>query len=111
MTARLAEMGIDVLNPVEPPPMGDLSLAEAFALIDGRMGLEGNIETHDLMTAAALVLRDKIHRALDDSKGRRHILCPCSGYQENVAPAPAEIDNWMFYISEGVRYAQELAGG
>ena len=111
MIARLADMGIDVLNPIEPPPMGDVSLAEAFALVDGRMGLEGNIETHDLMTAATPVLREKIHRALDDSKGRRHILCPSSGYQENVAPTPAEIDNWMFYISEGVRYAQELADG
>jgi len=105
---RFADMGVDVLNPIEPPPMGDVTLEEAFARVEGRMGLEGNIETHDLMVAGRDELEAKIHAALEAGRGQRHILCPSSGYQENVDPTPQEIDNWLFYIEEGVRYAREL---
>ena len=49
---RFARMGCDMLNPIEPPPMGDLSLREAFSLAGGRMALEGNIEIGDIMTAS-----------------------------------------------------------
>ncbi len=105
---RFADMGIDVLNPIEPPPMGDISLAEAFDTVQGRMGLEGNIETHDLMTASAPELQDKIRQALDAGRGQRFILCPSSGYMENVDPTPAEIRNWLLYIDAGVRYAEAL---
>jgi uroporphyrinogen-III decarboxylase len=105
---RFAAMGVDVLNPIEPPPMGDITMAEAFARVGGRMGLEGNIETHDLMTAGPQELTAKIHATLEAGRGRRLILCPSSGYMENVEPSPQEIDNWLLYISEGVRYAEAM---
>ena len=38
------EMGVDCLNPIEPPPVGGLTLAEAKELIDGRMTLDGGIQ-------------------------------------------------------------------
>jgi len=106
---RFADMGIDVLNPIEPPPMGDVTMAEAFELIGDRMGLEGNIETHDIMTATKEQLRAKIHDSLSAGKGRRMILCPSSGYNENPEPTAREIENWLFYIEEGVRVAEEMA--
>lgn len=102
---RFVEMGVDVLNPLEPPPMGDLTLDEAFAMTGGDMALEGNIETHDLMTAPPELLRAKIHGALDDGRGRRHILCPSSGYAENPEPTEQYIGNLLLYIDEGIRYA------
>lgn len=106
---RFADMGVDVLNPIEPPPMGDVTLAEAFAMVEGRMGLEGNLETHDLMTAEADLIRAQIAAALAAGRGRRLILCPSSGYMENVEPSPAEIRNWLIYIVEGVRMANAMA--
>ena len=106
---RFVEMGVDVLNPIEPPPMGDVTMAEAFGIVDGAMGLEGGIETHDLMGAAKEDLRAKIHANLDAGTGRRMILCPSSGYMENVTPSVREIENWLFYVEEGVRYAESLS--
>ena len=38
------EMGADVLDPVEPPPMGDITLAEAKRRAEGRMTLMGNLQ-------------------------------------------------------------------
>ncbi|MFA6108158.1 MAG: uroporphyrinogen decarboxylase family protein [Candidatus Latescibacterota bacterium] len=106
---RFAEMGIDVLNPIEPPPMGDVTLDEAFDLVGDRMGLEGNLETHDFMTATEEEIRAKMEAALAVGRGRRLILCPSSGYMENVEPSPQEIRNWLVYIEEGVRLADAMA--
>lgn len=106
---RFAAMGIDVLNPIEPPPMGDVSMAEAFDIVGDGMGLEGNIETHDFMTAAPDTIGAKVRQTLDAGRGRRLILCPSSGYMENTTPTPREIENWLLYIEEGVRYAEAMA--
>jgi hypothetical protein len=106
---RFADMGVDVLNPIEPPPMGDVKMEEAFALVGDRMGLEGNIETHDFMTADPEQLLAKVRATLEAGRGRRLILCPSSGYMENVEPSPREIRNWLLYIEEGVRYAGSMA--
>jgi hypothetical protein len=111
LLVRFADLGIDVLNPIEPPPMGDITLAEAFAAVGDRMGLEGNLETHDLMTGTPETLRPRLEAALAAGRGRRHILCPSSGYAERPDPGEQEIENWLFFIEEGVSLAEELAPG
>ncbi|MCC7262991.1 MAG: hypothetical protein IT369_10755, partial [Candidatus Latescibacteria bacterium] len=77
--------------------------------VGDKMGLEGNIETHDIMTADPGKLLAKIHTALEAGRGRRMILCPSAGYMESVEPTPHEIRNWLLYIEEGVRYAEAMA--
>jgi uroporphyrinogen-III decarboxylase len=106
---RFVEMGTDILNPIEPPPMGDVTLEEAFQVVGSRMGLEGNIQSHDLMTGTSESLEAKIHEAIDAGSrdGHRFILCPCSGYMEVPEPSKQLIDNLLFYVEEGVRYAEE----
>ena len=89
--------------------MGDMTMAEAFDLVADRMGLEGGIETHDFMTATTADIEAKAHAVLDAGKGRRLILCPSSGYMEDVTPSEQSIENWCHYIEESVRYADELA--
>lgn len=106
---RFRDMGVDVLNPIEPPPMGDITLGEAYDRVGDTMALEGALQTHDFMVASGEEILAKTRAALEAGKGRRHILCPTSGYQENVEPTAQEIENWLLYIDEGVRYAEELA--
>ncbi|MFW6061014.1 MAG: uroporphyrinogen decarboxylase family protein [Phycisphaeraceae bacterium] len=105
-----AQMGVDVLNPIEPPPMGDVTLDEAFAMTGERMGLEGNIETHDLMTGTPALVREKIDAALASVKGqRRLILCPSSSYMENPQPPGQLIENLLCFVRYGVEAAERLA--
>lgn len=106
---RFMDMGVDVLNPIEPPPMGDLMMSEAFDVVGNYMGLEGNIETHDFMVAPNEELLKKIHETLEAGRGRRLILCPSSGYMENANPTSREISNWLFYVTEAVGYAEAMA--
>ena len=105
---RFVDMGVDVLNPIEPPPMGDMTIAQAFEVAGEKMGLEGGIETHDFMMGSKAQLRAMIHANLDAGRNRRFILGPSSGYMESVTPTPKEIENWLFYIAEAVRYAGAL---
>jgi uroporphyrinogen-III decarboxylase len=102
---RFVRMGVDVLNPIEPPPMGDITLPEAFARVGDRMGLEGNIETHDLMTATPERMRTLVRQAMEAGKGRRFILCPSSGYMEAAQPTERNIQNLLTYLDEGARCA------
>jgi uroporphyrinogen-III decarboxylase len=107
---RFVEMGVDVLNPMEPPPMGDLTLEEAFARVGDRMALEGNIETHELMSASKERIRDLVREAIEAGSGRRFILCPSSGYMECPEPDARLIENLLTFIEEGVRCAEEHRG-
>ena len=105
--SRFMEMGVDVLNPMEPPPMGDITLSDAFAQVGNRMGLEGGIESHDLMTASDERMTHLIHEAIDAGQGNRFILCPSSGYMEWPNPTARYIANLKTFVAEGVRYAEQ----
>ncbi|MHB0878233.1 MAG: uroporphyrinogen decarboxylase family protein [Anaerolineae bacterium] len=41
-------MGVDVMHPFEPPPMGDLTAAEAKQMVGNRICIEGNIQIHHM---------------------------------------------------------------
>jgi len=106
---RFVEMGVDVLNPLEPPPMGDVTLADAFERVGDAMGLEGNIETHDIMASSEEHLRQIVREALATGAGRRFILCPSSGYMEVVDPPDGMIRNLLAYLEEGRRVSEGLS--
>jgi hypothetical protein len=108
---RFVEMGVDVLNPIEPPPMGDVTLEDAFDVVGSRMGLEGNIEAGDLMIGDEDDVREMIHDALMAGRGRRFILCPTSGYMEDPTPPETLINNLLLFIHEGVRFAEACGAG
>ena len=46
---RFAGMGVDILHPIEAPPMGDVTLRDAKRRVDGRICLQGNLQIGDLM--------------------------------------------------------------
>lgn len=109
--ARLADLGIDVLNPIEPPPMGDVSIEEAFTINQNRMTLEGNIETHDIMTLNTKQLVENIeHVLVTGHRIGRLILSPSSGYDEAPEPTELMLNNLRAFILEGVRIAEGLKG-
>ena len=75
------------------------------------MALEGNVENHDLMTCSRDEVRDIVRQALEAGRGRRHILCTCSGYMEWPYPEEQYTENLQTYIQEGVRCAEEIGAG
>jgi hypothetical protein len=99
------EMGTDVLHPFEPPPLGDITAAEAKEAARGRMSLEGNIQIDRMYSRPPDEIREEtlalIRDAFDDRRGLT--VCPTAspyirGKGEDTFPAfKAMIDavvNW-----------------
>lgn len=101
------EMGVDCLNPIEPPPMGRLTLADAKRRVAGRMCLEGGVEDGDFH----LRTPEEMVRIVEDvvaqgKPGGGFILCPSSS--PNTAPrlADSHVANYRAYVETGIRLAE-----
>ena len=74
----LLKIGADVLHPFEGPPMSDLTPAEAKALAQGKLCLEGNIQINRMYERTPKEIADEtralIREAFSDHKGL--IVCP-----------------------------------
>lgn len=75
----IAATGCDGLDPIEPPPQGDVSLAEVRAARGREWVLFGNLEISDIETLPTELFRQKVIRALDEGTngvGRGFVLQP-----------------------------------
>jgi hypothetical protein len=70
------EMGVDSIDPVEPPPQGDIELAEARRRVGNRMTLYGNIEFSWMDTAAPEEIERAVTRAIREGGTERMVLWP-----------------------------------
>jgi hypothetical protein len=68
------EMGVDSIDPVEPPPQGDIELAEARRRVGDRMTLYGNIEFAWMDTATPDDIERAVIRAIRDGGRERTVL-------------------------------------
>ena len=71
-------MGVDVLHPLEPPPLGDITAADARRMAGDRLCIEGNIQIADMYELTADEIRAQtevlIEDAYDGAAGL--IVCP-----------------------------------
>jgi uroporphyrinogen-III decarboxylase len=54
------EIGADVLEPLEPPPQGDIHLKEALGMSEGRICLMGYLQDQDLYTLSTDEIKKKV---------------------------------------------------
>ena len=102
---KFVELGCDCLNPIEPPPMGDVTLAEAKRRVGDRLCLEGNIEKGDLYRAEPGVIRAQVRQAIEQAApGGGLILCPTAGIQEWPVCSDRTRDNFLDFIEAGLEY-------
>jgi len=75
---HFVEMGVDVLHPIEPPPMGDLPAGEAKELAAGKITIEGNIQIAHMYEHAPQQVRQEAEQLIADAFGDRRglIVCP-----------------------------------
>jgi len=76
--ARTVERGGDYTEPVEPPPDGDITMADAKALVNGRITLGGNVESRILYSESEETVEQATRDAFDGGK-RRFVLRPSEG--------------------------------
>jgi hypothetical protein len=87
---QIAATGCDGLDPVEPPPQGDVALADVRARHGRQMVLFGNIEAADIENLSTDAFREKVAVALDEGasgEGRGFVLMPSgSPYGRDISP-------------------------
>lgn len=78
---EIASTGCDALDPIEPPPQGDIQLAEVRERAGRQLVLFGNLESSDLENLPPEQFRGMVLRALDEGQrglGRGFVLMPSS---------------------------------
>jgi uroporphyrinogen-III decarboxylase len=76
---RIAATGCDALDPIEPPPQGDVELSYVREHYGRQMVLFGNLEASDLENLPQEAFRVKIRQALEEGTrgdGRGFVLMP-----------------------------------
>jgi hypothetical protein len=100
-------MGLDCLNPIEPPPVGRLTLAEAKARVAGRMCLEGGIEDGDFDLCTPREIAAKTEAVIAQGRpGGGFILCPTSSPTTWLTQSERHIANYRAYIETAARLAE-----
>jgi uroporphyrinogen-III decarboxylase len=65
MLERFAEMGIDSVEPLEPPPYADVDLAEAKRLVGDRMLLSGNVPSQAFVFIEPEQVEELVREAIE----------------------------------------------
>ena len=76
---EIAATGCDGLDPIEPPPQGDMGLWEVRERVGRQMTLFGNLEASDIENLRTREFREKVRRALEEGtrgEGRGFVLMP-----------------------------------
>ncbi len=92
---RTIERGADYTEPVEPPPDGDITLAEAKELAAGRITLGGNIEARVLCYESEETVEQAVRAAFEGGK-ERFVLAATEGPSPKIGDR--EFRNWMKMI-------------
>jgi uroporphyrinogen-III decarboxylase len=76
--ARFVEMGVDMTDPVETTPDGNLSLCEARRLASDQLTLIGNVQIRDMAQAQPAAVREKVRTIIEEA-GPSHVIITTTG--------------------------------
>ena len=103
---RFAGLGLDGLNVLEPPPIGDCVLADAKRRIGDRVCLIGNIQYDDLARGTPAQIERLVADAIAaGAPGGGFILSPCASPYERPLPARAAA-NLVHYLKCAHRFGR-----
>lgn len=102
----IAAMGADGLDPIEPPPQGDVELAWVRERHGGQLVLFGNLEASDIENLPTAQFAEKIKRALHEGtagSGRGFVLMPSAcPYGRELPPLAMKNYEKMVEIVDGL---------
>ena len=92
----MREAGVDLLDPVEAPPSGDVAFDEAAHFAGNDMTLAGNIQYDDLESSNPETIAEQVAHLFDDGV-KDHKIVSCTGYPI-TAISPRMRDNYHALI-------------
>ncbi len=97
----IRDIGFDGTDPVEPPPAGDLTYAQAREVAGGKVTLIGNIEWSELCFAEPAHIRRRVREVLSLGK-ERLILSTSAGPIGPITPRIAE--NYRAFVETALEF-------
>jgi len=87
---QIVAMGADAIDPIEPPPLGDVQMADVRAEYGERLVLFGNLEIRDIESMSPREFEKVVARSLADGTsgtGRGFVLMPSAcPYGRTITP-------------------------
>jgi hypothetical protein len=104
----ILEMGTDAIDPVEPPPQGDVELSYVREKYGGDLVIFGNIEVADIENTAPADFEQIVKKTLKDGtvgRGRGFVLMPSSSpYGRQITPVTMTNYETMVRLAVNFRY-------
>jgi len=92
------EAGVDMLQPIEAPPEGDTTMAEAKRRIGDELVIEGNIQISRLYDEDPDAFRRLVEQTIAEGKpGGRFVLCPTAS-PYSVELSDRAVRNYLTFI-------------
>lgn len=101
---KLITMGVDLLDPVEAPPSGDIEIGQAKNKVKGRITLVGNIQFGDMESCTAKEIDEKVREAICFGGKEKFILATTEGPLSGVSSRMR--DNYVQLIESGIKYGK-----
>lgn len=101
---KLIDMKVDLLDPVEAPPSGDIEIGEAKRKAKGKITLVGNIQINDMETCTPEEIDDKVKEAICSGGKEKFILATTEGPLSSVSDRMKE--NYLQFIEAGIKYGK-----
>ncbi|UCG94661.1 MAG: hypothetical protein JSW13_02590 [Candidatus Aerophobus sp.] len=101
---KLINMGIDLLDPVEGPPSGDIEIWEAKKKVKRGITLVGNIQFGDMEVCTVKEIDEKVKKAICSGGEQKFILATTEG---PVSPVSSQMkDNYIQFMESGIKYGK-----
>lgn len=103
----LARMELDAIDPIEPPPDGDVELNEVRQVLGKKVVLIGNIEERLFEVGTKKDIETAVKKAIDEgAKEGPFILCP-TAMPLTTPLDPAICEKIIYYIDCGLKYGKQ----
>ena len=97
------DMGVDCLNPMEPPPVSKITLKEAKDICKGKMALDGGIEDGSFDLLKPGEMENLVRETIEQVKpGGGFILCPTSSPKTWPTLLPHHKENYRVFVETAV---------
>jgi len=104
--SSLKEMGVDAVDPLEPPPDGDIELSEARRILGSEVTLIGNIEERLFEVGSKRDIERAVKKAIEEgSIDGSFVLCPTAMPLTTPLSRRAQ-ENIIVYIDCGLKYGK-----
>ncbi len=101
---QFLEIGNDVLEPLEPPPQGDITLKDALDKAKGRMCLMGYIQDQELHTCTSEEMRAKVRSICQLVKGKTGYIMTTTATPYMFPPPKKFVGNYIEFVEAAEEY-------